>query len=552
MWQDLKQLLIEEQVITEEEIKKCSSIKELKDNNDEDYFLYFGLISEEGLCNVLSRKLSIEIIDIKQEKLSLEIIESVPISMIYKYNILPFYMNEDALYIVCVNPMKNEFVKELKFIIKKQIKVFIALKSSVVYLINKYYAKSSVDNTIYQLEKQSATKNIGNSMNTDDLKVKESPAVRLVDYIIKEAINERASDIHFEPYGNKCRVRYRTDGYMKEVMNLPKDGYDSLCSRIKVMSGINIVENRIPQDGKINSDAYDFRVSTIPTVNGEKVVIRILYKNNFYNSLSEMGFDNNSENIIKNLLDCGRGMLLICGPTGSGKTSTLYTILNYINKKDINIVTIEDPVEYILYGINQINVNGKMNLTFASGLRSVLRQDPDVIMIGEIRDEETAQIAVRASITGHMVISTIHTNDAAGAITRLKDMGIPEYLLGDSLTAVISQRLVRKVCNNCKKQYYPSASEIKTYGLSPNFVSSYGSGCSKCNNTGYFGRTICYEMLIMDDYIREVLTDKDCLDKIRKYNRHIGNFTIQENCINLIKSGMTTLDELKRLALFSM
>lgn len=552
MWKNLKQILTEEGLIDEKDLDRCGSVKELKDNNDEDYFLYFSLISEENLCSILSKKLSIEKKEIKYMDISKEAIDAIPSWMVYKYSIMPLYIDDGSFHVASINPIKDDFTREIKFILKRQLKIYISTKSDIMFGINKYYTKSNVNTVITQLEQEISTKKNKAMLSEESLKFKESPAVKLVDYIIKDAINQRASDIHFEPYEEKCRVRYRTDGYMKNIMELPKNGYVSLCSRLKILSGINIVESRVPQEGKINKDMYDFRVSTIPTVNGEKMVIRILYKNNFYTSLKDVGFDDNTESLLKDILKCGQGMVLFCGPTGSGKTSTLYTLLNYINKPNINIVTIEDPVEYVLHGINQINVNASANLSFASGLRSVLRQDPDVIMIGEIRDEETAQIAVRAALTGHLVLSTVHTNDAVGALTRLIDMGIPKYLLGDSLTAVISQRLVKKICPNCKKEYSKSADELKFYKIPESFNASYGAGCSMCSNTGYFGRTVCYEMIVMDKYTKNTIKDPDYLDKIRKYNEKIGNPSIQDNCIKLINNGITTVEELKRLSLFNM
>lgn len=551
MWKNLKQILMEQGMVKENDMIKCDAIKKLLDNNDEDYFIYFGLISEEVLCNTLSKTLSIEIVDIKKKRIPQQVIDVVPSWVVFKYSIMPFYLDKDSIYIACGNPIKNEFIQEIRFVMKKKLKVFIALKSDIMWCVNNYYGKSNFSCAISQLQKETSIKKTKNKIYQEEMIVKEAPAVKVVNYIIREAINERASDIHFEPYEGKCRIRYRIDGNMKEIMDIPKSGYGSLCSRVKIMAGINIVENRIPQEGKIYKDIYDFRVSTIPTINGEKIVIRILYKNNYFNSLKEIGFDSDSENLLKEMLKCSQGMLLICGPTGSGKTSTLYAILNYMNRSDINIVTIEDPVEYVLYGINQINVNSNANLTFANGLRSLLRQDPDVIMVGEIRDEETAQIAVRASMTGHMVMSTIHTNDAAGAITRLMDMEVPTYLLADSLTTVISQRLVKKICPFCKEKYYPCQEEIKHYGLPKNFTSCYGKGCIKCGNTGYLGRTICYEMIVMDKESKRIIKQEDGVNMLRKYNYDKGNISIQKKCIELIYKGVTTFEELKRLSLFN-
>lgn len=387
--------------------------------------------------------------------------------------------------------------------------------------------------------------NIYNEYNIND-----SPNVKAVNNIITEGILKGASDIHIEPFKDTVLVRYRIDGLLNEVTNIPVSKYEAIIIRLKIMANMDIAEKRIPQDGKfelnINDKYYDFRVSIIPTINGEKIVIRILCKNEKILSLDSLGFDNNNINCIKRIINSSHGIVLITGPTGSGKTSTLYTMLNVLNHSDKNIVTIEDPVEYTIRGVNQINVNNKAGLTFANGLRSILRQDPDVIMIGEIRDEETAQIAVRAAITGHLVISTLHTNDAVNSIIRLIDMGVPNYLVADALVAVIGQRLVRKLCPICKVKHIASEFERKCFSLDDTETVFEAKGCPECNYTGYKGRTITFELMYIDDNQRKFINNKEHSDVLRNYSINNGMIPLKEYCLMLVKKGVTSLEEFRK------
>ena len=388
------------------------------------------------------------------------------------------------------------------------------------------------------------------SFKTDD--VINNPSVRLVDSIIKEAIPYRASDIHIEPFEKNVRVRYRIDGDLQERASFPIESYDAVCARLKIMSGMDIAEHRSPQDGRINmligGKEYDFRVSTLPTVFGEKFVIRILDKTSFHFSREDLGFSEEENAVIDKILSLNHGIVLLTGPTGCGKTTTLYSFLKEINTDTVNIVTVEDPVEYTMAGVNQTQVNAKANMTFAAALRSILRQDPDIIMIGEIRDEETAEIAVRAAITGHLVFSTLHTNDAPGAIVRLEDMGVKDYLVGDALGGVIAQRLVKRLCPACKKRGKTNTKEMAALGITEPVTISRPQGCQFCNNTGYKGRIAVHEIMYMNENMRDVIAAKPDLETLRDKAAENGMRTLYEAGKDLVLKGVTSIQELETLA----
>ena len=380
-----------------------------------------------------------------------------------------------------------------------------------------------------------------------------NPSVRLVDSIIKEAIPYRASDIHIEPFEKAVKVRYRIDGDLQNRAEFPPENYSAISARIKIMAGMNIAERRAPQDGRINmiigGKEYDFRVSTLPTIYGEKFVIRILDKSSFHFTRSDLGFTDAENTVVDKMINRPHGIVLLTGPTGCGKTTTLYSFLKEINHPTKNIVTVEDPVEYTLGGVNQTQVNVLANMTFATALRSILRQDPDIIMIGEIRDDETASIAVRAAITGHLVFSTLHTNDAPGAITRLEDMNVPDYLVADSLVGVIAQRLVKRLCPACKKRGKTTPKEMEILGLNEPITISRPQGCQFCNNTGYKGRTAVHEILYVNEKMQgEISRDKN-IEKLRELARENGMITLWDSCRALVLNGVTSIQELMRLSI---
>lgn len=380
-----------------------------------------------------------------------------------------------------------------------------------------------------------------------------NPAVRLVDSIIKEAIPYRASDIHIEPFEKVVKVRYRIDGDLHDRAQFPIESYPAICARIKIMAEINIAERRIPQDGRINmiisGREYDFRVSSLPTIYGEKFVIRILDKTSFNFTRQDLGFTQEENSVIDRILMHPHGIVLLTGPTGSGKSTTLYSFLKEVNKSSVNIVTVEDPVEYTISGVNQTQVNTRVNMTFATALRSILRQDPDIIMIGEIRDEETAQIAIRAAITGHLVFSTLHTNDAPGAIIRLEDMGVKDYLVADALVGVIAQRLVKRLCPACKKKGRTNSKEMELLGITEPVTIARPVGCQFCNNTGYKGRIAVHEIMYMNDEMKAAIVKEKTLESLRELSKENGMISLFNSCRDLVFKGVTSLQELVTLSI---
>ena len=413
----------------------------------------------------------------------------------------------------------------------------------------------STQNAIDDLNSEKTDKLIqalgGEVSVSSENEVINNPAVRLVDSIIKEAIPFRASDIHIEPFEQKVKVRYRVDGDLQQRAEFPIEAYSAISARLKIMSGLNIAERRVPQDGRINmvigGNEYDFRVSTLPTVFGEKFVIRILDKTSFQFTRADLGFSPEENKLVDKMLARPHGIILLTGPTGCGKSTTLYSFLKEVNRTDVNIVTVEDPVEYSMAGINQTQVNTKANMTFAAALRSILRQDPDIIMIGEIRDEETAEIAVRSAITGHIVFSTLHTNDAPGAIIRLEDMKVKDYLVADALVGVIAQRLVKKICPACRKRGKTNAREMEILGIDEPIVISRPQGCQFCNNTGYKGRIAVHELMYVNDKMRNAILTEKNIESLRKVAMENGMTPLWTSCRDLVIKGSTSIHELMSL-----
>ena len=417
----------------------------------------------------------------------------------------------------------------------------------------------TVQSTAKALDSIGNEQQFNDSSNADaekaqiDIDIVNAPAVRLVDSIIREAIPIRASDIHIEPFENEVSVRYRIDGDLNERASFQIESYKAVCARLKIMSNINIAERRVPQDGRfsmsINDVEYDFRVSTLPSVYGEKFVIRVLDKNAFSYTRNELGFTEESNNTINEMLAHPHGIILLTGPTGCGKSTTLYTFLRELNSSKVNIVTVEDPVEHTIKGINQVQVNSKANLTFATTLRSILRQDPNIIMVGEIRDSETVQIAIRAAITGHLVFSTLHTNDAVSAIARLEDMGVSSYLIADAVVGVISQRLIKCLCPMCKKEALTSESEMAMLGIDKPAKIYRPHGCAYCNGTGYKGRTAATEILRLDDDMRHMINSRTSTTELREYALNHGMISLLETCKSYVLNGTTSIQEMLSLTL---
>ncbi len=505
-----------------------------------------GMISEEDLTRVLG----IEGLA-PTDKIDKELIGMVPEQLVRRYKLFPVKKTGNRFYVAMADPLNILAIDDLRLLTGFDIEPLAASEKDINRLIEKYFGIPEVEKAMQELGIEPEIADQDEIL--EDVVIDEAPVIRLVNSLVTRAVSEEASDIHIEPFAQGIRIRYRVDGILREVMKLPRKMIFAIVSRIKVMSNLDIAERRTPQDGriplKLPGHDLDLRISTMPTVYGEKVVIRILYKESIKNyTLEKLGFSEYNLERFSAFIKSSYGMLLVTGPTGSGKTTTLYTALNSINTIDQNIITVEDPVEYMLDGINQAQVNVKAGITFASYLRSILRQDPDIIMIGEIRDHETAEIAVQAAITGHLVLSTLHTNDAPGAVTRLIDMGMAPFMVASSLLGVVAQRLVRRICEHCKQEYTPEESEIAFAGLQAGTVLYSGAGCEKCNCTGYRGRIAIYEVMTMLPSLQSIVLKSATTEELRDAAISNGMITLKEDGVKKALSGLTTIKEIMRVA----
>ena len=471
------------------------------------------------------------------------------------YGVLPLRIREGRLFVAMADPKNVQAIDDIRFITKKTVIPLSADPAQIAKKIDSYFMRQRSNKALEDLKTEMGGAQPKNSAH--DIKrladeaesdVSGAPAVRLTNSILNESVAMSASDIHLEPFEDGVRVRYRVDGSLIENMSIPIELYSSVSTRIKVMAGMDIAERRLPQDGRIemgiSGRTFDFRVSSLPTVFGEKIEMRKLDRSGFAFDRDKLLFSERENKLIDSAIKAPRGIVLVTGPTGSGKTTTIYSLLAELNRPDKNIVTIEDPVEYMIRGINQVQVNAKAGLTFAGGLRSILRQDPDIIMVGEIRDEETAEIAVRAAITGHLVLSTLHTIDAPGSITRLTDMGIPPYLLSEAVTCVIAQRLVRRLCEFCKSERDASGAELEILRHGGPACVSDPVGCERCGKIGYRGRLSIHEVLFIDSNIKHVIEQMNSAEKIREAAAGAGMATLYENCRALVLEGATSIQEL--------
>jgi general secretion pathway protein E len=484
----------------------------------------------------------------------------VPIAFAKRYEVLPLREVGGVVQVATAQPLVTAPLDDIRLLLAKPVTPVIAPSRSIVSCINQAYERSgdSAEQVIEDLGAESLD-SLATALRDEprDLleAADEAPIIKLVNSLLFEAAKKRASDIHIEPFERDLLIRYRIDGVLYNVLTPPKRLQASIISRVKIMAGLNIAEKRLPQDGRISIKIagrdVDIRVSAIPTAHGERLVLRLLDKGNLLLQLTEIGLDESRLKTLNHLVRLSHGIVLVTGPTGSGKTTTLYAALNTINAPDKNIITIEDPIEYQLRGVGQMQVNPKINLTFAAGLRSILRQDPDVIMVGEIRDGETAEIAIHASLTGHLVFSTLHTNDAAGAVTRLLDMGIEPFLVASSLVAIVAQRLVRILCSACRQPYQPSVDELAKLGVSPDRAVDAtwfrAGGCQECLSTGYRGRTGIYEILVLDDELRALVLAKTDANSIKTRAMEHGMRTLREDGAQKVVAGVTTTEEVLRV-----
>lgn len=514
------------------------------------------IISEEELLLILSQEYRLPYLDLDKYKVPKENKDLLPQELAFRYKVVPISKIGEALTLATSNPLDIVALDDLKLSTSfKKIDLVLAEEKKILKTLNYLYSSQSLPQFLSE-EKVSLEASSTTDIDLETL-VKESrlpPIVRVVDLIIYEGLRRRASDIHIEPTENDLTIRYRIDGILHHFLSLPKRNQNAIIARLKVMSSLNITEFRIPQDGrfkvKFEGKEIDFRVSSLPTQFGEKIVLRVLDKQSLSYGLKNLGFSRIPLKLFEEALSAPFGIILVTGPTGSGKSTTLYSIINQLNKPDKNIITIEDPVEYQLEGITQIQVNPEIGLSFAACLRSVLRQSPDIIMVGEIRDKETADIAIKASLTGEFIFSTLHTNNSVGAITRLVDMGIEPFLVASSLIATTAQRLVRKLCPHCKVEYAASPVLLERMGFKSTGVRFFKpQGCKNCHQTGYYGRTALLEVLLIDDKIREMIVKRASESEIVKYAREFKEFkSLREDGLKKCEEGVTSLEEVLRVA----
>lgn len=512
-----------------------------------------GFCSQDQLIEVLSDQMGIPFVRLDRTVIDPEAANLLSKDSAKKYKVMPLYKTNNLLNIAMADPLDIFTIDEIEFQTGLEVSQAIAIEEDILEAIERFYG---ADRAKADMSKYKSSDNGGKELSTkiDITKVEEgAPAIELVNLILRQAINDKASDIHIESEEDEMRIRFRIDGILHEVMKPPKNMESAVTSRIKIMGKLDIAERRVPQDGRIelsyDGKDIDLRVSTLPTVFGEKIVMRILDKSNVQIKLENLGFSDDLLINFRKLINKPNGIILVTGPTGSGKTSTLYASLNEINNLDKNIITLEDPVEYQLKIINQVQVNHSVGLSFASGLRSILRQDPDVVMVGEIRDKETAEIAIEAAMTGHLVFSTLHTNSAAGAVARLIEMGIEPFLISSSVIGVVGQRLLRKICPVCKEPFEANESLVKDLGLkeSDGKVFYRGKGCKTCKGTGYKGRIAINELLMPDDEIRRLINEKVSATEIKIAAEKNDMKTLRKDGIDKAVKGVTTLEEVLRV-----
>ena len=519
-----------------------------------------GIITEAELIEALRLQLGIEYIDLSKTTIPISLAQVVPKNIAKQFQVVPVRMERDELYLAMSDPMNFYAIEEVKKAVRKKIVPMIATAEGVEHAILVLYGNEGAARAIEAMKREAPIEEdngeeaqfTGNILNDN---INDAPTIRLVNSIIERAILERASDIHIEPKEKELQVRMRIDGVLRKILTIPKNLQNSVISRLKIMSGMDIAERRVPQDGRFNvknkKREFDLRVNSLPTVYGEKIVARLLDKRAGYLTPDSIGLMGDNLKKYQRAIHCTSGVILIAGPTGSGKSSTMNTMISQLNTEEVNVVTLEDPVEYNIDGVNQVQINEKTGMDFANGLRAILRQDPDIIAVGEIRDGETAQISMRAAITGHVVLSTIHTNDAVGTIERLEDIGVEPYLIATALRAVISQRLVRRICPKCKKSYEATDEEVRRLGLSTEHKHIFyrGEGCADCFNTGYRGRIGVFEILEITPEIRPLISQQAGRPVIEQElaSAHSEFKTLRENAIQLVEEGITTAEEVQRV-----
>jgi type IV pilus assembly protein PilB len=553
---DFADILLKKGILEAEQVAEARTLQQQTGAKLQDALVKLGYISQDEIMSAIAEHSGLKSINLTDLTIPPAIIELVPESVARENVVIPLSQEEGVLQVVMSDPSDYETVTKLQFILNKEIQPVLAPKEQIIAAINRHYGQTETESVDSVLAEFTDTQIVftetadtqSDQAAADD---SEAPVVKLVNLIIHEAISLRASDIHIEPFEDRVRVRYRIDGILVERDSPPRRLLAPLISRIKIMGSIDISEKRRPQDGRIKMTTkgkhFDLRVSVLPTNHGQSLVMRILDRANIQVTVKDLGFMDDDYKRFLNIIKRPNGIFLVTGPTGSGKTTTLYSALNELNRPDRKIITAEDPVEYYLPGINQVEVKHQIGLDFARIIRAMLRQAPNIILVGEIRDQETAEIAVQASLTGHLVFSTLHTNDAPSAITRLNDIGVAPFLTASSIMAVMAQRLVRLICPKCKEPDKPPAHEIKAVGLTPAQAQSAtfarGRGCPHCNHTGYRGRKGIFEMMRMTNVIREMTFNREPTQAIRRQARLAGMRTLLEDGVLKAVAGITTVEE---------
>jgi len=558
----LAEVLTHAGLITQEQAKSAEELAEKRKVSLTTAVKELGYADRNLISQTLAEHFGLRSIDLATVDIDKEVLSIIPHSVARRYKTVPLEKRDNTLVVAISDPLNLDSVDSLRMLLKMDVEPVIADADDIQKSIERHYGAEE-EAVAKMLEEISSgdiryVQDDGRAITSDEEEEEvpdEAPVIKLVSLLIMEAFRHRASDIHFEPLGRKFRIRYRIDGMCHEVQGPPRKLQGSVLSRVKIMAGMDIAEKRLPQDGriliKVLGREIDLRVSALPGNHGESIVMRILDKESLLLGLVELGFSTEDQKTYEKLIQLPHGVLLITGPTGSGKTTTLYACLNYINRPDRKIITVEDPIEYMLSGINQVHVNEDIGLTFAAALRSILRQAPNVIMVGEIRDLETAEIAINASLTGHLVFSTLHTNDAPSAVPRLIDMGVKPFLVASALQSVMAQRLVRKICPECAQPYDPPNHELEAMGLTREELKGAnllkGAGCAACNNTGYRGRIGIFELMTVNDDIQKLVYQCVAATEIRKVARQYGMRTLREDGMLKVLAGVSTFDEVMRI-----
>ena len=546
-------MLIKQNVLTEDELKKALELQKGSGKKIGEVLVDNGFITEDMIVRALQMQLGLKVVQLTGVTIPKEVRNLVSVDLLKKYTCIPFELdpyNANILHLAMADPMDMAAIDDISIVTNLQIEPYIATTRDILAAIDRCYGASETLDAARRFTQERAQLR-GNMDETEiNADVSDAPIVQLVRSLVEQAVRQRASDIHIEALESKVRVRYRIDGALFERMVYDNSLLPAISTRIKIMGGMDISEKRKPQDGRmsivVDRQEYDIRISSIPTVHGEKIVMRISSKLNLTRNKKELGLAPDEMARFDHMMASPFGIIFVTGPTGSGKSTTLYTALSELNREEVNIVTVEDPVEADIEGINQIQVNNKVDLTFASALRSILRQDPDIIMIGEIRDQETAGIAVQASITGHLVVSTLHTNNAVGTLNRMADMGVERYLIADSVVGVIAQRLVRKLCPHCRKMRPASEEEKRILRQNTDReVNIYEpAGCKLCNNTGFFGRTGVFEIMEVNEEIRNLIAENGTTEELEDAARRSGMRTLRQNGIRYVLDGTTSIEEM--------